>query len=231
MIEEHPYPDREALFAALARHIGERLQAAVESRGQASLVVSGGRTPAPLFSALSAMALPWERVVVTLADERWVADDDPARNATLVRDYLLQDRAARATWVDLKTPDPTPEAGLDTAARRLAGIPRPFDIVILGMGDDGHTASLFPCADTIVEALESEAPCVAVHPRQAPHARLSLTPRALLDSRERILLFTGATKWRVYLAARREPEKVREMPVRILFGRDDPRPSLVAWAP
>lgn len=224
---DHP----ESLAASLAESIAEALRRGVEARGRASLVVSGGSTPVPLFHQLSRELVPWSRVTVTLADERWVPGDHDASNENLVRRHLLQGDAEAATFVGLYRDAPTPEAGRAACEAALAEIPRPFDIVVLGMGTDGHTASLFPGSDELAAGLDldTEHLCLPVHPRDAAHPRMSLTLRALLESRRMIVHLTGDAKWRVYRRAL-GPGPVEELPIRAVLGRGR-EPIDVYWAP
>ncbi|MDP8984468.1 MAG: 6-phosphogluconolactonase [Pseudomonadota bacterium] len=225
------YTDR----ATLARMLGERvaadLSAAIAARGRASLVVSGGRSPIELFEHLRVQALDWSRVWVALADERWVDPADPDSNERLVRDVLLRDRAAAANFRGLKNSAATPELGAAPAWQRLMDVPRPFDALVLGMGDDGHTASLFPGSPDLSAALdESAAPgCVGMRAPISPRARLSLNLAALLDTRRIVILITGEAKWRTYAAAC-QPGAVELMPVRTIL-RQRRAPVDVVWSP
>jgi 6-phosphogluconolactonase len=130
----------------LTERIRQLLGDGIRHRGRASLVVSGGTTPVALFEALSGEDMPWEKVVVSLADERWVDPGTPDSNERLVRTHLLKNKAAAATFIGLKTPEDPAGAGEAACENRIRQIPVPFDLLILGMGDDGHTASLFPGA-------------------------------------------------------------------------------------
>lgn len=225
------YEDRQTLARGLAGSIADDLRAAVRERGTASLVVSGGSTPGPLFEALSRISLPWEKVWVTLADERWVAADDEASNERLVRRSLLVGEAARARFVGLKNAAPTPEAGRETCEAALAAVPRPFDVVVLGMGDDGHTASLFPGTPELAAGLDAATDrwCLPVRPRTAPHPRMSLTLAAILASRRLVVHITGGAKWEVYREAR-EPGAADEVPIRAVLASGH-RALGVYWAP
>ncbi|MEM7588161.1 MAG: 6-phosphogluconolactonase [Acidobacteriota bacterium] len=226
---EHRHADPQALADALAERVASDLRSAVAERGTASLVVSGGSTPRPFFDRLSRTELPWQHVAVTLADERWVPADHPDSNERLVRKTLLVEAAADARFVSLVNDAATPEAGRDACERALATIPRPFDVVVLGMGGDGHTASLFPETTELTAGLDpfSSDACLAVNPKTAPHARMSLTLRAILDSRRLILHITGDGKWDVYQRAL-EPGPASELPIRAALqsGRVE-----VWWAP
>ncbi len=225
------FADIETLSRELARQLAAGLTAAIGQRGRASLVVSGGRSPVKLFEQLRGTALAWDRVSVTLADERWVDPKDPASNERLVRDELLKERAADARFTGLKRPEPTPDAGAAAAWSAIAGMARPFDAVLLGMGDDGHTASLFPDSPNLAAALdESAAPgCVAMLSPTPPQARLSLNLAALLESRHIVILITGESKWLTYSAASR-PGPAERMPVRAVL-RQRRTPVNVFWSP
>jgi 6-phosphogluconolactonase len=230
-VHEHRFPEGLALAHALSGEIKVDLEEAIAARGAGSLVVSGGRTPRRLFEQLSTEKLDWSKVRVTLADERWVDTNSEDSNEKQVRDALLKDAAASAHFIGLKNPAPTPEAGAEWATRALRRVPQPFDVVVLGMGDDGHTASLFPGSMALARALDSSAPpaCVAVNALAVPHARMSLNLAALLDSRRIVLHIEGETKWQVYQRAR-TPGPVAELPVRAILHQNEV-PVDVYWAP
>ena len=231
MPEFKEFKDSSTLVVVLATQVAELLRAGIRERGQASLVVSGGSTPVPFFVALSELALDWKQVTITLADERWVAPTDAASNEHLVRLHLLQNRAAAACFVGLKTGSPTAAQGEKECAARLALLPRPFDVLILGMGNDGHTASLFPQATRLGEALslDSGKLCLAITPPVAPHERMTLTLPALLQSRQIILHLVGPGKRAVYEGALANGS-VAEMPIRAVLGQTT-APVTVFWAP
>jgi 6-phosphogluconolactonase len=220
--------DSGKLAEELAAYIEKRLSEAISKRGTASLVVSGGTTPVRLFEELSTRELPWEKVHITLADERWV---EPHQNEALVHRHLLKNRAAAARFVGLKTPHATASEGEKGCAERLKAVPRPFDILILGMGGDGHTASLFPGAAKLPEAtaMDSGRTCMGIAPITAPHERMTLTLPVLLDSKEIIIHITGEGKRAVLeKAAGDGPET--EMPIRYIL-RQTKVPVTVWWAP
>lgn len=210
------------LHEALSERIATTLQEAITARGEALLAVSGGNTPKPLFEKLSRIDLPWEKVTVTLVDERWVDPQDDASNEKLVRAHLLQNFAAKAGFVGLKTDDTTPQEGCGPLERTLSTLPLPFDAVILGMGNDGHTASFFPNATALPRALDPQSRklCYAVTPLNAPHPRMTLTLYALLQSRLLILHIEGAQKLAVLNEAE-QPGDVAQMPIRALLRRSD----------
>jgi 6-phosphogluconolactonase len=225
------FSDIEVLSRALADQIAASLKTAIAARGLASLVVSGGKSPTKLFEMLRTQELDWSRVCIALADERWVDPSDPASNEKLVRDVLLKGSAAAARFLGLKNGAPTPDIGAVSAWETFARVPRPFDTVVLGMGDDGHTASLFPGSPNLLSALNPAAVpgCVGMRAPVAPQPRLSLNLSALLDARRIVLLITGDAKWRTYLAAGAEGP-VQDMPVRAVL-RQTRSPVEVLWSP
>ncbi len=223
------FVDAEVAADALCDTITGLLRDGVAARGHGSLVVSGGRSPVPLFTRLASVELDWRRVTVTLADERWVPLDHPASNQALVARHLLRDRAAPARFVGLYTGDPSARAGEAACAERLAGIPRPFDAVVLGMGADGHTASLFPGAENLGDALGGEAACRAIHADAVPKERMTLTLATLLDARRIFLAISGSTKREVYRRAL-EDGAVETLPIRAVLRAADP-PVEVYWSP
>lgn len=225
----HDFPGPTALAEALAAAVAEDLRAAVTERGRAALALSGGRTPARFFAALAQQPLAWEKVVVTLVDERWVPPGHERSNEALLRRHLLQGPAAAAAFISLVSGADSPEAGLDEVAARLADLPQPLDVVVLGMGADGHTASYFPGGDRLEEALDSESPA-ALLPMRAPEAgepRITLTLPLILAARRVYLHIEGAEKARVLAAALRDG-LAEAMPVRaVLRGR----PVDIYWCP
>jgi 6-phosphogluconolactonase len=225
------YPDLDTLSQQLAAGIAADLAAAIEARGKASLVVSGGRSPVKLFERLRTLTIDWSRVHVALADERWVDPSDPASNERLVRDALLKDAAAAARFTGLKNECATPELGAGLAWSTFNGVPRPFDVLVLGMGDDGHTASLFPDSPNLQLGLDEAAAagCIGMRSPIAPEARLSLNLPALLDSRRIVILITGESKWRTYIAAA-QAGAAEHMPVRAVL-RQRHTPVEVIWSP
>ncbi len=208
---EQRHADAVASAAALAAAVAGQLRAGLAARGTASLVVSGGRSPVPFFAALRIMTLDWSRVWITLADERWVAADAPDSNERLLREHLLRDAAAAARFVPLKSAFASVEAGLAASSAALAAIPRPYDVIVLGMGEDGHTASLFPGTSGLPAALAMDDPTLlaAITPLSAPHPRISLRLPALLAARAIHLPITGPAKLAVYRQALATTEPAR----------------------
>ena len=206
MIES--YPDPEALADAAAQAIATDLAIAIASRGVASLVATGGRAPGPIYDRLGAADLNWTRITVTLSDDRCVGVDHPDSNARLVRTRLLQGLAASATFLPLwPTPDPAKLRALT-----------PFDVVMLGMGEDGHVASLIPGDPGLEDGLTTsdltrDVPAGLGRP---PLARITLSLSALSDARAIFLLIAGTAK--------------REVVARALAGQDLPVGRLIVQA-
>ncbi len=225
------FEDRAALDRQLCSDIAGRLRRALKERERASLVVSGGRTPVGLFEALSREVLDWSRVVVTLADERWVEPDTEESNERLVRAHLLQNQAVAARFIGLKTPALTAEAGVLECQQRLTALPKKLDVVILGMGEDGHTASFFPGAKALDQALDRKSPvdCLALTPVTAAHARMTLSLARLLRCDQLYLHLCGASKLPVLEQALQKGAE-EMMPVRAVL-RQSRVPVAIYWAP
>ena len=228
---ERRFPNAAALTTTLSADIAAALEDGLGAGRGASLVVAGGRTPAPVFEALSEIDLDWEDVYVSLTDERWVDTTNESSNEQLVRKHLLRNAAARANLVGLKNKAPDPKAGAAAAWSAVADIPRPFDFVLLGMGDDGHMASLFPHSPGLDGGLDlrQHPGCIAMTAPTEPRARLSLNLRALVDSRRIAVLIVGESKWATYQRARK-PGPIADMPVRALSLQQNV-PVTVYWSP
>lgn len=195
-IQLHPFPDGDAVATALAQAVADDLLAALAQRGQASIAVSGGTTPRRFLQALSRQPLDWANVTVTLVDERWVPDDHERSNARLVKEHLLQNAAASARFIPLHRSTATPD---DALADVAADLPPALDVVVLGMGGDGHTASFFPGGDRLADAMDP-ATTAAVLPMRAPGAgepRITLTLPMLRDAGHLYLHIEGGEKRQV----------------------------------
>ncbi|THD48851.1 MAG: 6-phosphogluconolactonase [Bradyrhizobium sp.] len=190
------FSDGAKLAPAFAKWTAEKLTAAIAARGAALLVVSGGTTPQRYFQALSALPIDWSRVAVTLADERRVTEDSPRSNARLVRETLLQGPAAAASFAPLADSRLDGDQELAAANARIAALPKPADLVVLGMGEDGHTASWFPGAEGLADAINPAARSLVmpISAPGAPEPRLTLTARAILRARAIALQIEGPAK-------------------------------------
>ncbi len=226
------FTSREALDEKLAKDVANKLLAAIEARGKASLVVSGGSTPLNFFKVLSVMELPWEHVTVTLADERWVEPTHADSNEKLVRTHLLVNHAAAATFLPMKNAELNAEQGTATLAAALNKLGR-FDVVILGMGGDGHTASLFPKASVLRQAIDmnSGLDCMAVDPVTAPHQRMTMTLPRLLNAEQIIIHITGDEKKTVLENANRcnDIDQQCQLPVSLVLQQQQ-TPVSIYWA-
>ncbi|GAB59156.1 6-phosphogluconolactonase [Rheinheimera nanhaiensis] len=213
MMQLNQFADTQALNAVFANRLTDILQQAIQERGAAYLVVSGGKTPQALFTALSQTQLAWDKVTVLLADDRWLDDSQPDSNERLVKATLLQHNASAARFISLYANTSTAFDGAPQVLERVKNLPT-FDAVILGMGEDGHTASLFPCSEQIKQGLAADAPAVlAVAPTTAPYQRISLSAARLLNSRQLFLHLVGANKLAV-LDKAMAGDDVYAMPIR-----------------
>ena len=221
----------QAASRALAEQIVAALRLALATRVSASLAVPGGRTPVPLFHALRDADLDWSRIGVTLTDERWVAESHAASNAALVRGELLSGPAAAARFMPLYDGSASATGAATAVWRNLQRLARPFDAVVLGMGEDGHCASLFAGNDALAAALDSGAApaCVAMRAPAEPRERISLNLAALLQTRRLFLFMTGTAKRELLLAAGQHARRA-QWPVAALLARRQPITE-VYWAP
>ena len=203
MISEKHFDHADQAAHWLAEQIAGRLQSAIDARGAASLVLSGGRSPIPLLKALGHQPLDWARIGVTLTDERWVETSSADSNENLLRTHLLIGEAAKARFIPFKTSATLAGDALAERADAIAAMPHPFDVVVLGMGEDGHFASLFPDALGLEQALDPKGSALLadIDPPAAAYDRLSLTLSAILDSRWIVLPIHGETKRCVYAEA------------------------------
>ncbi|AOJ30818.1 6-phosphogluconolactonase [Burkholderia metallica] len=199
MIEIHAFDTQEAQSEALARAVGDALRAALAGPARPTLAVSGGTSPRPFLQTLSHAALDWAGVDVTLVDDRWVPEDDAASNAQLVRDTLLQHAAAPARFLPLV--DTRASLDAHVAALNANADYRVPTVAVLGMGEDGHTASIFADAPEWDHAITTSERFVAVHPGAAPHARVSYSLDALKRVERLFLLIAGPSKRAVLDAA------------------------------
>ena len=188
------YPDREMMMLGLANRLAGELADFIRRDGKASFCVPGGTTPGPIFDTLSGVDLDWQHISVFLNDERWVPETDARSNTALIRQRLIRGRAAAATLIPLYADTVQPEDSLDTLSIGIA--PHlPISVLLLGMGTDMHTASLFPGADRLAEGLAHDAPVLLpMRAEAAGEPRVTLSARVLRDAMSCHILITGAEK-------------------------------------
>ncbi len=226
---EHFFETREQASAAAAERITAALVHRLDTQKGTALVVGGGSSPVQCFQALSQQAIAWDRITVLASDDRWVAPDHDDSNEKLIRDQLLVGAAANATLLSFYAPDVSVEERAAQLNDDIRYAPIPFACAMLGMGADGHFASLFPDADNLDTGLDLESTdlYVPVHTAASPYARISLSLAALSRSDEIVLLFFGDEKLAVYEQAR---DGNREFPVTHLL-RQKRAPVHIYWAP
>lgn len=217
------YPDRDMMFVELAQELAGDLGTCLATHPHASLAVPGGSTPGPVFDVLSAAELDWDRVHVVLTDERWVPEDDARSNTRLVRERLLTGRAAAAALVPMRTEDARPEDAAGRLARGLDG-ELPLSVLLTGMGDDMHTASLFPGSEELEAALDRDAPAVMAVRPPGQEARVTLTAPVLAGAMRKHVLIAGAAKREAFERARDLPPE--EAPIAAVWEG-----ATVHWAP
>lgn len=220
--------DHGALADACADLIAKALEQAITDRGRAAFAATGGSTPAATYRRLGEARLDWSKVDITLTDERWVRPSSMDSNERMVRDSLLHGPPRAAGFVPLWSDVATPEEAARAVEPRLKAF-LPFDLVLLGMGEDGHIASLFPGNPALAEGLDAktERLCLAVPAGDPAPAqpRISLSLRALLDARAVFLLVTGEAK-------RQTLERAAggaDLPVRRLIAQQS-APVRVLWS-
>ena len=229
MLQEHVCSSRREASQLAAQRIARRLKMDLESQSEASIVVSGGSTPAECLGFLASTKLPWDRVHVVPSDERWVPADDAASNEKMIRETLIFDQASSAMLHPLYAANTTAREHCATLANELDALPLLFSSVLLGMGEDGHFASLFPDIAGLDDALDPDSParCIAVTTATSPCERISLTLSTLARSKEIVLLIFGDAKRRVLEEAKGTGS---DLPVGHLL-RQQRTPVHVVWAP
>lgn len=229
-IDRRSFADRPTLAKELAESVADRIRTAIATRGSAAIAVSGGSTPGRFFQALGKTKdIEWDKVIVTLVDERWVDETSERSNASLVNEKMLQGPAAVAKFFPLYSggdePDATQIAKTNTL---MAELPTPFAAVILGMGNDGHTASFFPGGDTLNQALTADGPTLAIRAPGAGEPRVTFTLPRLLQTDGLYLHIEGDEKAKVLDAALGDGP-VEDMPVRAVLRSGVP--ISVYWSP
>lgn len=236
MLREKFFSDKAELLNALQAHCLSVLGDAISDLGRASFLLSGGSTPQVLYEALSESELDWANVDLALVDERWVANDHAASNEAMIRRSLLVNKAASARVIAMKNSHDTAQAGHQRCEAAYASLKQPYDFCLLGMGSDGHFASLFPYAQGLAAGLDldNNALCVAISARQTAVTgncteRMSLTLSAILRAQHIVLLISGDAKRKFYERAKLSLDP-KAMPVSALL-KQDKTPVTVYWAP
>lgn len=222
---------REDLAIALAEAVAEQLMIGIEAHGHGAMAVSGGSTPGRFFDALALRDdVDWSKVTVTLVDERWVPESSERSNAALVKGRLLRGPASKAHFVPLYAGGEAPdEVGLKRTALQLQALPARLDAVVLGMGNDGHTASFFPGGDRLEEALEGHDAVVAIRAPGAGEPRVTLTLGRLLAAEAMYLHIEGEEKLATLERALGDGDR-EDMPVRAVL-RQGVVPLTIFWSP
>ncbi len=214
------YPDFETLMTGLARIVAKQLHEVIEEKGHVSLAVPGGTTPAPFLERLSLLSVDWENVTVLLTDERLGSDDPFRSNYRMIDHYLNQNAATKVRILPMVTPDHTPEAALKTATA-LYTPHLPIDVLVLGMGADMHTASLFPDAEELDMALSADAPpLMVINSASQPEQRLTMTAPVLAGATHCHLLIAGPEKLAAYIEAEEGYGPIHEAPIRCILHGD-----------
>ena len=202
IVNEHLFTDMRALKTALTEALLAALSKAISIKGHAVMALPGGTTPVPLFKALAKKKFNWCNVTITLTDERWVKNTHKNSNEGLLRTHLLD--YCNAVFVPLKNDASTAKEGQRITEQKLSRIIYPMDICIVGMGEDGHIASIFPDSPQRESAIDqhSDQHCIAISRANSPQERLSLTLNTLINTHKIILLIQGDQKRKVYLKAK-----------------------------
>lgn len=212
------FPEIESLSQGFAEYATTMLQQALIHKPQVTLVVPGGSTPRHFLPILAQCALPWDRITVTLSDERWVDPSHEQSNERLVRTHLLAHLPESTRLVGLKTQHQNPFDALDDIHDRLNSLPLPLSLTVLGLGEDGHIASLFPGMNADAFPLHH---CIVAAPPAAPSLRVSLSLDVLAVSEHIVLVITGETKRQLLDRVIRSPDP--QLPIAWLLQRSDAR--------
>lgn len=234
MINERFFDTREDMINAVYAESITALESALDSRGEATFMVSGGSSPAPIYRRLSEASLDWSNVYIALVDERWVDLSHDKSNEAFIAQTLIQNNAKKANLVGMKNTAPNALEGLAVCEEAYQQLAQPFDVTVLGMGPDGHTASLFPKAQGLQEALTTESLCAVVNAHESAVTgsfteRMTLSLNGILQTRNLMLLIAGEEKLATYREALAGKD-ISAMPVRAILQQDK-IPVSVFWAP
>lgn len=224
------FSTRHDLDISLTESVSTLLEQAIKLKGKASIAVSGGSTPKGFFKLLSHCDIDWAKVTITLADERWLPMDSKDSNTRLVYENLLQNKASAATFFHLKQGDVLSDETLNELNVAVHATLLPFDVLILGMGEDGHTASLFPCSEQISQGLMNKSNAlVRILPTTAPYQRISFSFSALSQSKNVFLHLCGEKKQQV-LSQALQGKNIFIMPIRAFLHHNTVN-TRIYWAP
>jgi len=227
-INWHGVNSAEQLSEELSQTIGQLFSQGLSQDQRASLAVSGGRTPIALFEKLSTFELDWSKIDLSLVDERWVEVSHVDSNEALVRKHLLQNNASQAVFIPIKNNAKSAKDGQPTCEQALSQAKQPFDVVVLGMGNDGHTASLFPCSEELTLAMDPDYQhtCIATTPTSASYQRMSLSRSAISRANNIILHITGKDKLSTLELAMNNKD-ASQMPIYAFLTQ----PMSIYWCP
>ena len=218
----------ESLDIDLSLRIGQLLTQSITENGCASIAVSGGRSPIGLFEELSKINLNWSKVELTLVDERWIDAKNKDSNELLVRKYLIKNEATQIKFFPIKNIANSAKEGQLLYEQVLQQIKLPFDVIVLGMGDDGHTASLFPCCKELSQAMDpnNQQKCIVTKPKNAPYVRISLTFSTISKAKNLILHMRGSSKLHTFELAMTLKD-AKKMPIYAFTEQ----PLEIYWSP
>jgi len=222
------FENAQAIAQFLTADISQKLAEAIVENGQASLVVSGGRSPIVLFNALSYADLDWAKVTISLVDDRWVNSTHESSNELLVKTHLLINKASEATFIGLVGQQESAFAGVDDAVAKIAPMTQ-IDIMILGMGEDGHTASIFPCCEQVNDAMSTDNHnrLIATAPTTAPFERISFTLNEILAAKHVYLPLSGEGKVNVFNTAKQLTDYTK-MPISAVINQHNALDVLIS---
>ena len=200
----------------LSNNISNDLRSHLKSNKSVNLAVSGGTSPSALYDYLCDEDLDWSRVIVFLSDERYLPENNARSNALLIKDHLIQKKASVAKFINFYDKNLSEEEFVNKNEPQMSKL-LPINVSILGMGEDMHTASLFPDSNELTDALKSDKTLHVVRPKSQPEARISLSGKALSSAKKTYVLILGEDKLNAYKMACSE-NSVKKAPIRVVFG-------------